>query len=191
MHNRYLLMRHAHSLANQAGLIVSDPAKGVEGYGLSAQGYHQLESVLADWHWPTPTLAVHSDFLRTAQTARRVGEHFGIACRVDTGLRERYFGAWDGGSDRHYAAVWARDAVAPGEMAASHVGKQGVETVAQVAGRMRGVLASLDARLNGEVVLVVSHGDPLQILLTALAGRPLSAHRDQRLLEPASVTLLE
>jgi len=39
-------------------------------------------------------------------------------------------------------------------------------------------------------VLVVSHGDPLQILLTALAGKPLTKHREQPALLPASITLV-
>ena len=51
-------------------------------------------------------------------------------------------------------------------------------------------LEALEQRFEGETVLVVSHGDPLQILLTALAGKPLTKHREQPALLPASITLV-
>ncbi|MDW7749066.1 histidine phosphatase family protein, partial [Halomonas sp.] len=48
----------------------------------------------------------------------------------------------------------------------------------------------LEQRHAGETILLVSHGDPLQILLTALEGRELSRHRERPALTPASITVL-
>ncbi|MED5558783.1 MAG: histidine phosphatase family protein, partial [Pseudomonadota bacterium] len=65
-----------------------------------------------------------------------------------------------------------------------------VEPLTSVAARMCATLEALEQRWQGETVLVVSHGDPLQILLTALAGKPLTQHREQPALLPASITLV-
>lgn len=182
--NRYLLMRHGHSQANAQGKIISSPERGLTNYGLSEQGEQQLVDVLAQWRWPEPTRVVHSDFLRTTQTAARVAAAFALNMQKEERVRERHFGELDGQADSHYPEVWAFDA-----QSAEHTQWQ-VEPVSRVAARMCAVLDALEQRFEGETVLVVSHGDPLQILLTALAGKPLTQHREQPALLPASITLV-
>ena len=181
--NRYLLMRHGHSQANQQGVIVSSPERGVEGFGLSEYGEQQLAQLVADWQWAVPNRVVHSDFLRTTQTAARVAAKFGLALCVDKRLRERSFGDREGLEDEHYPSIWALDA-----QDAEHQ-RHGVEAVSVVAQRMQAVIADWEHQVSGETILLVSHGDPLQILLTALAGKPLTSHREQTPLAPASITL--
>lgn len=182
--NRYLLMRHGHSQANQEGRIISSPALGLTGFGLTSQGHAQLDQLLADWRWARPRRILHSDFLRTAETAERVATHFGLALTAEPRLRERHFGELEGQSDARYAEVWALDAQDP------TLRQGGVEAVAEVAARMRAVIDEMEARHRDETILLVSHGDPLQILLTALEGRALSQHREREPLAPASITSL-
>ncbi|MDL4861632.1 histidine phosphatase family protein [Halomonas elongata] len=181
LRNAYLLMRHGHSEANRQGRIISSPARGIDSFGLSARGKQEVAETLSVWRWARPTRVVHSDFLRTTQTAARVAEYFGVAPTPDAGLRERGFGELDGGEDTRYADAWARDA-----KDASHE-NFGVESVDTVAERMIEVMRRLERRHEGEVVLLVSHGDPLQILLAALAGVDLRHHRDRPPLQPAEV----
>ncbi len=76
--NRYLLMRHGHSQANAQQKIISSPERGLTNYRLSEEGEQQLLDVLAQWRWPEPTRVVHSDFLRTTQTAARVAAAFAL-----------------------------------------------------------------------------------------------------------------
>ncbi|MCA8866303.1 MULTISPECIES: histidine phosphatase family protein [unclassified Halomonas] len=182
--NRYLLMRHGHSQANQQGVIVSSPERGIENFGLSEYGEQQLAQLVADWQWPVPTRVVHSDFLRTRQTAAHVAARFGLVPSVDTRLRERHFGELEGQGDDRYPSIWALDAED-----AEHRHYQ-VETLCEVASRMQAVIAAWEQQASGETILLVSHGDPLQILLTALANKPLTQHREQPALLPASVTLI-
>ncbi|GEN26372.1 fructose 1,6-bisphosphatase [Halovibrio variabilis] len=182
--NRYLLMRHGHSQANAAGLIISSPERGIENFGLSEYGEQQLAQRMTDWQWPAPTRVVHSDFLRTTQTAARVAAAFGLVPSVDMRLRERYFGELEGQGDDGYPRIWAFDA-----QNAEHQYHQ-VEAVSAVATRMRAAIDDWEQRVSGETIVLVSHGDPLQILLTALAGKPLSQHREQAALLPASITLI-
>lgn len=182
--NRYLLMRHGHSQANQEGRIISSPSRGLTGFGLSSRGSEQLDTLLADWRWSRPRRILHSDFRRTTETAERVAGHFGLTLAAEPRLRERHFGEFEGQSDARYAEVWALDARDPDHR------RGGVEAVTDVAARMRAVIDELEARHEGETILLVSHGDPLQILLTALEGCPLSRHRERAPLAPASVTPL-
>ncbi|MCP1318238.1 histidine phosphatase family protein [Halomonas sp. 707B3] len=177
-------MRHGHSQANAQRKIISSPERGLTNYGLSEQGEQQLVDVLAQWRWPEPTRVVHSDFLRTTHTAARVTEAFALDMQQEERLRERHFGELDGQADSYYPEVWAFDA-----QSADHTQWQ-VEPVSRVAARMCAALDALEQRFEGETVLVVSHGDPLQILLTALAGKPLTQHREQPALLPASITLV-
>ncbi|WP_386080957.1 histidine phosphatase family protein [Vreelandella sp. F11] len=180
--NCYLLMRHGHSQANQQGVIVSSPERGIENFGLSEYGEQQLAQLVADWQWPVPSRVVHSDFLRTRQTAAYVAARFGLVPSVDTRLRERHFGELEGQGDDRYPSIWALDAED-----AEHRHYQ-VETLSGVASRMQAVIAAWEQQVSGETILLVSHGDPLQILLTALANKPLTQHREQPALLPASVT---
>jgi probable phosphoglycerate mutase len=189
-HHRYLLMRHGHSQANAAGLIISHPERGLEGYGLSPTGQAQLDALITNWAWLVPDRILHSDFLRTTQTAMRIARHFGLEATPEPCLRERYFGDLDGGNAEGYGKVWARDAQDPDQEV------QGVESVTAVANRMGSVIERLELpsqkdRRPAETILLVSHGDPLQILLTALEGRPLSQHRDRPALMPASIIPVE
>ncbi|PMR80964.1 histidine phosphatase family protein [Halomonas urumqiensis] len=178
-------MRHGHSQANARGVIASTPQHALQGFGLSPQGEAQLQALMENWHWPVPSLVLHSDFLRTTETAARVATHFGLAMQAETGLRERYFGTFEGEPDTRYAEVWALDANDPGHS------EHGVESVARVAERMRGVIDAQERAHRDETILLVSHGDPLQILLTALADTPLTGHREREPLAPASITVLD
>ena len=179
--NRYLLMRHGHSQANAQGTIISSPERGLLAYGLSPQGEQQLADTVARWHWPVPTQVVHSDFLRTTHPAARVAAAFGLEMQKEERLRERHFGELEGKADSHYPEVWAFDA-----QNADHTQWQ-VEPVKRVAARMVAALEALEQRFEGETVLVVSHGDPLQILLTALAGKPL-LHRQMAAMAACGVS---
>ncbi|MBZ5487630.1 histidine phosphatase family protein [Halomonas aquamarina] len=175
-------MRHGHSQANQQCLIISSPERSIDAFGLSDTGEQQLASLVDAWAWPVPTRVVHSDFLRTTQTAARVANAFELAMSPDQRLRERFFGELEGGSDARYPDVWALDA-----QSAEHTTHR-VEAVSAVAARMMAVLEEWERKAQGETILIVSHGDPLQILLTALEGRPLAQHREQPALLPASIT---
>lgn len=172
LNNSYYLMRHGQSEANVAGLIVSDPAVGCDRYGLTPDGRQQVLAAVRGFSNAPPTRVVCSDFLRARQTAELAAQGFGLADPIcDIGLRERYFGRWEGLSDNSYPPIWADDQ--------REVIRQdsGVETVDAVQRRGLAVLARLEQAYSGETLLLVSHGDLLQILQTAFAGVPASEHR--------------
>lgn len=185
--NRYYAMRHGHSLANQRGIIVSYPENGCAGYGLSEQGRAQVEASLEDdGDLDAATLIVCSDFRRAVESAtivrRLLGE--GPAPEIDTRLRERNFGQLELGPDSAYEAIWQQDALDP-----NHVYRH-AESPNRVMARVTELIVELERRHRGATLLLVSHGDALQILQTAFARRNASEHRQMPHLHTGEIRLL-
>jgi len=191
--NTYYVMRHGQSQANVAGLIVSDPAIGCENYGLTEQGREQIETSVAGFNETPPTVILCSDFLRTRETAALAATSFELSStlpRTNTLLRERYFGDLDGKNDSHYTQVWANDEQQPDKEQYKAQGEQRVETVSHVLKRGLDLLSSLENSHQNEIILLVSHGDMLQILQTAFANKPAHLHRQLPHHETAQIKLL-
>ncbi|PWZ39540.1 hypothetical protein Zm00014a_019319 [Zea mays] len=81
------------------------------------------------------------------------------------GLRERYFGpSYELLSHDKYADIWSVDEAHP------CMAPEGGESVADVASRFSAVLLSAETQFHGSAILIVSHGDPLQIFQAVLSG---------------------
>lgn len=185
--NDYYVMRHGHSLANQQGIIVSDPANGCPGYGLSTLGERQVHDSLQQCKLlDSATIIINSDFRRAAETAAIA--HQLLDCRLspqtDLRLRERNFGELELGSDSAYTDVWEQDA---GDADSRYLA---TESSNQVMARVTVLIADLEQRYSDVTLLLVSHGDALQILQTAFAGRDASAHRQLQHLQTAEIRRL-
>lgn len=170
--NSYLIMRHGQSEANVAGVIVSDPAIGCERFGLTKQGSEQVISSALNHKSEGITQVVCSDFLRTLQTAKLVVDTLNVSLpQPEKGLRERFFGCWEGKSDAHYQDIWELD-----QLSGQPVGN-GVESAEDVLHRGFKVLERLEQEHQNQVILLVSHGDMLQILRTAFVEKVPQLHR--------------
>lgn len=175
--NQYYLMRHGHSLANEAGVIVSAPEVGVAEYGLTVKGKEQaIESARASGLKPSRIFS--SDFKRAVETAEIVSGITKAPLQLDIRLRERFFGTYNGQSDEHYKQVWEKDANAedPG---------CGVELPHNVLARALGVIQSCE-QFTGPLLLV-AHGDVCQILLSWAAGRQPWEHRSLPHMQTAEI----
>lgn len=170
--NRFSVMRHGQSKANVAGVIVSDIETDRRGdYGLSRAGRRQAVAAAGGCGLPPDTVICSSDFARARQTAELVRACLGAGEVIVTqALRERCFGGWEGTSSANYERVWAADAGVglPGD---------GVEPAAAVLERVTRLVADLDRRHRGRDILLVSHGDTLQILQAGFARLDPSGHR--------------
>ncbi len=174
--NQFYLMRHGHSQANDQGIICSNLSKGRLSYGLTTIGRKQVRTTAEDmWiggHWHQDCVIVASPFLRAIQTAEIVAEVLGIdEIEQDERLRERFFGALDGGPDDQYQQVWDMDEGNP-----KHTQWQ-VESVTQVAKRGQELIEELDESHQGRILILVAHGDICSILATALSDQKLGHHR--------------
>ena len=120
-------------------------------------------------------VVVSSDFKRALETATIIHEHFKVKAplRLERNLRERDFGQLNLTNASNYHKVWRHDALNP-----THT-EFGCETVMSVLSRTTMLLEKLKKEFQFEekIVLLVSHGDTLQITLTAYAGVAPEYHR--------------
>ena len=196
---RYYLLRHGQSLANVEGVISSEPTKAIAEHGLSEAGRQQAEAAGGDLLAAleeTGCIGVAictSDFRRareTAEAAHAAARAAGVrlwppdGARLEVALRERWFGEHDATADSNYDKVWVDD-----KLSATHE-VAGVESVASVAARTDGLLDRLDAEpeLSGPwLVLLVAHGDILQITQAAQEGHDIRTHRSLEHLQTATL----
>lgn len=175
-------MRHGHSMANEEGIILSDPAVGTIRYGLSGKGKSQVIEAASNFDPLLPCIIYTSDFLRTVQTAELLGRELHIGEIIKTELlRERFFGAYEGQSNRFYEDIWEKDRDDDDNCF------NGVESPASVAARTGRLLGELEAHHKNSIIILVSHGDCLQIMQTVFAGLPPRSHRSLPHLETAEI----
>ncbi len=182
--NRYYVMRHGESQANLQQVIISHPQNGVDAYGLSEHGMTQVrESVQSCSQLDSNLLIVSSDFRRARETAEITQELLGTTSplQFDRRLRERNFGEWELTPDSAYSLVWAGDEANPDN------DDKGVESPNQVMQRVTALVCDYEQKYTGATMLLISHGDALQILLTAFSKQDASEHRRQQHLETAEI----
>lgn len=174
--NRYWILRHGKSIPNETGLIVSSLDNGrLEEYRLASEGIDQanlagelfLKELLEENIELRDVRICYSPFSRTRHTARVVASALNIPfegsqCKAIGDLRERYFGpSFELQSHDKYAEIWSLDEKDPFMKA-----EEGGESVSDVSSRLIHALVAIDAEFERCAILVVSHGDPLQILQT-------------------------
>jgi glucosyl-3-phosphoglycerate phosphatase len=190
LNNTYYVLRHGKSMANDKELIVSHPADGVPQYGLTEEGRRQVASAISeaigDNVLDSRTLIVTSDFARARESAEIARDLLGTEDIVLTPkLRERYFGTWEKQHHSNYNRVWAHDAL---DGAHKH---NDVESTQEVLARTTSLVADLEKEYSGRNILMVSHGDVLQILQTAFERVAPGSHRLLPPLQTGQIRKLE
>jgi glucosyl-3-phosphoglycerate phosphatase len=184
--NRFSIMRHGHSKANARGIIVSRIENDRCGdYGLSELGRQQALAAARGCGLPGNTVICSSDFSRARQTAEIVRAHLGAPeVVIAEALRERCFGDWEGSATSNYARVWAADETNP-----CYAGGN-VEPATAVLDRSTAFIVDLERRYSGRDILLVSHGDTLQILRAGFLRMNPSQHRSLPELKSAEIRQL-
>jgi len=175
--NTYLLVRHGQSTANVAKKIVSNPDIGVPEYGLSELGQSQAKE--AANHINTiaaakPIIIFSSDFRRTKETAEVIQSGLRLSpekLTLTAAIRERYFGDLDLKGSENYQRVWDEDV-----LDCRHT-KFNVESVHSVASRVRKFIMQLESDYEGYCIILVGHGDTLQISQTCFQHVAHHLHR--------------
>ncbi|HVU59739.1 MAG TPA: histidine phosphatase family protein [Candidatus Saccharimonadales bacterium] len=181
--NRYYVMRHGQSKANLQNIIVSHPQNGTHmDYALTELGKQQAYASAKQSSLSSDTVIYASDFSRARETAEIVREVLGTpVVHITIALRERHFGDWEKSDSANYHTVWASD-----KTNADHR-EHNVESVNAVLDRVTRFILSLEKRYTDKDILLVSHGDTLQILQTAFENTSPTEHRGLRHLETAEI----
>ncbi|WP_052852150.1 bifunctional RNase H/acid phosphatase [Streptomyces avicenniae] len=118
---------------------------------------------------------VSSPLTRCRQTAEAVAVRLGQEIRIDEGLRETDFGAWEGLTFAEAGERYPDDLKAWLATPGGDTGPTGGETFTSVARRAAVARDKTIARHAGRTVLVVSHVTPIKSLLCMALGAPPSA----------------
>jgi probable phosphoglycerate mutase len=179
---RLVLARHA--VTAQTGPLLSGRAPGID---LSDTGREQAKR-LGERLAGLPVAVVYaSPIERTTQTAEAVAQHHGLTVQPLPGVIEADYGEWTGGklSDLAKTDLWKTVQRAP-----SRARFPNGESLAEMQSRMVTALEAVVAQHPGELVVVVSHADPIKAAIAHYTGVHLDLFQ-RIVVSPASVTVLE
>ncbi len=174
--NRYFALRHGQSLANVQEIILSHPENGTTGWGLSETGREQAghagQTGVTLGMTKENTEVYASDFVRAEETAKIFADAIGADdIHITQKLRERHFGNFEKQHNSNYEVVWASDVQDPTHQ------ENDVESVVAVQDRTTSLILELEGLYEGKNIILVSHGDALQILQTGFAKIDPAQHR--------------
>jgi len=185
------MLRHGESKANMANIILSHLEHGKKDtFGLTKKGEEQVadsvkKAKLQGW-LDGAAIIYSSPFSRCKKTAEIAKEVLGVKNQIhfDDRLRERFFGDFERTSNANYQKVWDNDAKNPSHM------QDNVESALDVQKRTLSLIQDLEQEYTGKNILLVSHGDALQILQTGFLKLSPSKHRDIEHLHTAEIRKL-
>ncbi len=162
-----LLVRHG--VTASTGKVLPGRAPGLH---LSPAGVAQAQTVADRLATLTkaPSALYASPLERTRETAAPIGRALGQKVIIDKGLLECDFGDWTGASLASLRKKKEWNAV---QHAPSTFRFPKGESFAEMQTRMWSTLQKLAERHPGEVVVVVSHADPIKAAVTWAQGVPL------------------
>jgi probable phosphoglycerate mutase len=179
---RLVLARHA--VTAQTGPLLSGRAPGID---LSDKGREQADA-LGKRLSELPVAVVYaSPIERTTQTAQAIAAHHGLEVQPLDGVLEADYGEWTG---QKIADLAKTDLWKVVQRTPSRASFPGGEALAAMQTRMIATLDGVVAAHPGELVVVVSHADPIKAVIAQYTGVHLDLF--QRItVSPASVTAFE
>jgi broad specificity phosphatase PhoE len=186
--NHYFILRHGESVPNTRGIILSDLNEGIkDDHTLTKHGEdqvaHSVEEAKGQELLDEGTIIYSSPFSRCKRTAEIAKSILGVKTDIifDDRLRERWFGDWEGTGNENYQKVWDKDISDPDHKEAN------MESTTEVVQRVVSIIQDLEKIYSGKNILLVSHGDALQILQTFFQNRSSAEHRGLPHLKVAEV----
>ena len=177
-----LLLRHARSTANAAGVL----AGRMPGVQLDVVGIAQAEQLADCLKDLSIEFIVHSDLERTKQTVSPLASASGITLREDQRLTECDYGDWSGKELKELSSepLWKSIQSTP-----SSVTFPGGEAMIDMQSR---AVAALNFWMEEATSLfaICSHGDVLKSLVAHAIGLPLDKFQGLHV-SPASITVLQ
>lgn len=179
---RLVLVRHA--VTEQTGPMLSGRTPGID---LSDAGREQAEAVAQRLAALPVAVVFASPIERTMQTARAIAARHGLDVSMLPGLIEADYGEWTGGMLAELAKTDLWKVV---QRTPSRARFPGGETLAGMQARIVAALDDLVAEHRGELIVVVSHADPIKAAIAHYTGLHLDLFQ-RIVVSPASVTVLE
>lgn len=175
-----LLVRHGVTDWNETGRVM-----GRSPVGLNARGVAEAEALAAALRGVPVRAVVASPQRRTQETAAVIARVQGVAVDTDPDLDEVWVGRWQG-------KTWEElrgDAEVQRYLRDAAYLCDAIEPAAAVRTRVVAAAERLGAACGDGWLLLVSHGDPIRVLLAHYLGLEAAAYR-RLLVSPGSVSVL-
>lgn len=162
--NTYFLLRHAEAEHNVNHVVASGPEKGKNISELTEKGKAQLLDIASDMKKEKVQLIFTSPYLRTKKTAEAIAKATKAKVIVDKRLAEIQCGNFNWRSEREYHGYFSS------KIDRFFKAPPGGETLTEVRVRMLAFIRDIDKKYSGKRIAIVSHGDCLWLLDSALRG---------------------
>jgi broad specificity phosphatase PhoE len=174
----YYIMRHGQSNANVEGIIVAKLENGIlPKYGLTEVGRKQsqqsAQKFMVTQKKSEEFVIAYSPFSRAKETAEEASKILPQSQMIELeDLKERDFGDLELMSNENYNKFWVEDRINPNSKIFNS------ESPNEVLNRVVGVINKLEQKPfpAGQKIMLVSHGDTLQILQTLFLNISVSKH---------------
>jgi broad specificity phosphatase PhoE len=174
----YYIMRHGQSVANVDKIIVAKLENGIlPQYGLTKKGREQSQKAAklfqSEQRNSEEFVIAYSPFSRAKETAEEIVKVLAYSQLIEIeDLRERDFGDLELMSNENYNKFWIEDRANPNSKIFDS------ESPNEVLHRVINVIEELEKKAfsAGQKIMLVSHGDTLQILQTAFLNISVSKH---------------
>jgi broad specificity phosphatase PhoE len=174
------MVRHGVTDWNEQGRLL-----GRAEIGLNARGRAQAAAMAAALAERRLDAVLASPQRRALETATPIAAVHGLAVRTEPGLAEVWVGRWQG---KTYDELRAEPDALRYAADGTHLCDT-IEDAAAVQRRAVAVLERLRGGSDGTQVCVVSHGDPIRLLLAHCLGAELAEFRRLRV-DPGSLSLV-
>ncbi|MEX2144909.1 MAG: class I tRNA ligase family protein [Candidatus Spechtbacterales bacterium] len=163
--NKYYFLRHGMSERNVKNILASRyPEKGLK-YGLIPKGINDIRRATKELKkLGGVDIIVASPLTRTRQTAEIVAKELGKKVIYDQRLVDVSVGIFEGHSEKDYLGIFSST-----EERFTKAPPKG-ENLISVQARMLKVANELENKYKNKKILIISHGDPLWLLESALLG---------------------
>jgi probable phosphomutase (TIGR03848 family) len=178
-----LLVRHARSSANTEGIL----AGRLPGIELDEQGKKDAIGLISRLNEVPVSKVIGSPLQRCIDTLKPVCDERSLEYQVDSRLNECDYGVWSGRPliDLVKEPLWQTIQKIPSQVtfpegeAMVHMQKRAVDSVTEL----------VASAVDGEVVVVVSHGDVIKSIVAHALNMSLDDFQ-RIIIDPASMTLL-
>lgn len=178
-----LLVLVRHAVIGDTGKVLSGRTPGLD---LSEEGRAQAKGA-AERLAGFPVAAVYSSPIeRTTQTAEAIAEPHDLSVEPLAGVLEGDYGEWMG---RKLADLAKEDLWKVVQRTPSRMRFPGGESIPEMQARVVQALDEVAERHRGEVVVVVSHFDPIKTAVAHYLGLALDLYQ-RIVIGPASVTMV-
>jgi broad specificity phosphatase PhoE len=178
----FLLLRHAHSVANKAGILAGQ----LEGIGLSKDGIAQVNKLTSSFENLKIDRIISSPMQRCLETVEGIARSKRKRISIDERLIEMNYGSWSGKKLSKLSGMkeWKVIQTKPSAFRFP----QG-ESFKELEERIESLLKDLSRKYPKETILIITHGDIVKIAASLTVGSGLNNFQ-KFAVDPCSLTTL-